>query len=156
MRNTPTQTPGFLSTGIPVTSAISADMQDVNYSLGNNPRVGCLNNLNETEKETEMKLQDKIKKDEKCYGKKINNNKKTLKMNLTDSEFKGFASSPEITMDSVPYDVNGMRSVEIQNPTAKIVITETKNGTVFVDINSHIEDTKDGNENFTHTHRTGD
>ena len=53
MRNTPTQTPGFLSTGIPVTSAISADMQDVNYSLGNNPRVGCLNNLNETEKETE-------------------------------------------------------------------------------------------------------
>jgi hypothetical protein len=37
-------------------SAISADMQDTNYSLGNNPRVGCLNTLNETEKET-MKYQ---------------------------------------------------------------------------------------------------
>jgi hypothetical protein len=37
-------------------SAISADMQDTNYSLGDNPRVGCLNTLNETEKENGMNI----------------------------------------------------------------------------------------------------
>lgn len=54
MRNTPTHAPGLLSTGIPASSAISADEQDRNYSLDSNPRVGCLNTLNKTEKETKM------------------------------------------------------------------------------------------------------
>jgi hypothetical protein len=43
-------------------SAISADMQDTNYSLGDNPRVGCLNTLNKTEKETKVKETKQIKK----------------------------------------------------------------------------------------------
>ena len=56
MRNTPTHAPGFLRSGILASSAISADEQGRNYDLDSNPRVGCLNNLNETEKETEMNI----------------------------------------------------------------------------------------------------
>jgi hypothetical protein len=61
MRNTPTHAPGLLSTGIPASSAISADEQDRNYSLDSNPRVGCLNTLNKTEKETKMTSIKQIK-----------------------------------------------------------------------------------------------
>lgn len=61
MRNTHPHTPCFFRSGIPVSSTISADEQDRNYNLDNNPRVGCLNTFNKTEKENEVKETKQIK-----------------------------------------------------------------------------------------------
>ena len=87
--------------------------------------------------------------------KQINLNKKTYKMELMEGYgFKGFVSSPQVNLNTIPFNENGMRTVNIHaglngKGYPEISVTQTDEGNIYVNVTSFIPDS-DENQKMTH------
>jgi len=140
MRNSPTKQPGFFESSARLNSAISADRETATLKCGRKSKLFKQITAGVDSRETTIKKESKMAKQ-----KKIRSDAKSLKMSHPEHAFKGYVSNPMLTLDSIPWDENGHRGVDIQIGVENklyphITIGQHKDGDIWVSVTSFIQD----------------